>query len=249
MEDMIWSYSRVTTFYKCPYMFFLRYIAGCKEKDQFFSSYGSWVHKLIERFYKGEIKRESLTTNFLIGFQTNVKGKRPNANLVQRYIEEGTKYFDNFQPFPFETVGVEDKVDFDLNGIKVTGVIDYIGVSNGEYLIVDHKSTEVKPRGNRKKPTNATMKLDEMLRQLYIYSTAVKNKFGKFPKSLCFNCFKAGTFVEEPFNIETYNQTIKWFQDAVEEIKNTNEFIPNIEWFQCNYICGVCDECMYKDMG
>ena len=38
-------------------------------------------------------------------------------------------------------------------------------------------------------------------------------------------------------------------EEAVEEIKNTNEFIPNIEWFQCNYICGVCDECMYKDMG
>ena len=84
-----------------------------------------------------------------------------------------------------------------------------------------------------------------MLKQLYLYSAAVKHKYGRYPKWLCFNCFKAGVFIKEPFNEEAYLETLKWVKETVEEIKNTTDFYPNREYFMCRYICGISNQCCY----
>ena len=142
-------------------------------------------------------------------------------------------------------VAVEEKVDFEIDGTQFVGYIDYHGIKDGEHYIVDNKSRDLKPRSNRKTPTVKDKELDEMLRQLYIYSAAIKQKYGKFPKALCFNCFKTGTFIEEPFNEDAYNEAIEWAKKNIEDIKNADDFYPNREFFSCYYICGVSDECCY----
>ena len=88
-----------------------------------------------------------------------------------------------------------------------------------------------------------------MLRQLYIYSAAIKQEYGVFPEALCFNCFRTGTFIEEPFNEEAYHSAIDWAKNMVEDIKNTDEFYPNREFFSCYYICGVSGDCCYDQQG
>ena len=55
IKDMTWSYSRVKAFDMCPYGWYLKYIQKIRGKDMFFSSYGSFVHKLLEQYYKGEL--------------------------------------------------------------------------------------------------------------------------------------------------------------------------------------------------
>ena len=65
------------------------------------------------------------------------------------------------------------------------------------------------------------------------------------PKALCFNCFKTGVFIEEPFDQEVYEGVIKWTVDLINEIADTEEFYPSIEYFKCRYICGVREECCY----
>ena len=60
IEDMTWSFSRIECFNDCPYRWFLKYIKRYKETPQFYSSYGSFMHKLIEQFYKGELTKEEI---------------------------------------------------------------------------------------------------------------------------------------------------------------------------------------------
>lgn len=245
IEDMVWSFSRIRCFNDCPYRWFLIYIKNSKRTPRFYSSYGSFVHKLIEQFYKGELEKEEMCIKFLFDFSNEVKGIRPQESTVQKYIKAGLNYFKNFKPFPFETVAVEEKVEFDVDGIPFVGFIDYHGVTGSEHYIVDNKSKDLRPRSNRKTPTVKDKELDEMLRQLYIYSAAIKQKYGKFPKSLCFNCFKTGTFIEEPFSEEAYDEAVKWAKENIENIKNADDFHPNRDFFSCNYICDVSDECCY----
>ena len=145
-------------------------------------------------------------------------------------------------------IDVEKEVKFEIDGIPFTGFIDYLGEENGDYVIVDNKSRDLKPRSKRAKPTVKDKELDSMLKQLYIYSAAVKQEYGKFPKLLCFNCFRTGTFIEEPFNEDAYNEAIEWAKKLVEEIKDTDDFYPNREFFSCYYICGVSDDCCYDQM-
>ena len=249
IEDMTWSYSRIKCFEDCPYRFYLKYISGCKEAPQFYASYGSFMHKLIEEFYKGIITKEEMLTKFLFGFQENVIGRRPQQSTVEKYIQLGIEYLKGFTPFPYNMVAVEKKVEFELGGKKFIGFIDYLGEKDGEYYIVDNKSRELKPRSGRKKPTVKDQELDEMLKQLYLYAAAIKQEYGKFPNALCFNCFKNRVFIEEPFSEKTFSETIEWFLKTIDDIADENEFLPRIDFFGCNYICGVNGECCYYEMG
>ena len=63
INDMTWSYSRVKTFHDCPYRWFLKYIHDCKEVPMFYSSYGSFMHKLLEQYYKGMLSKEEIRNN------------------------------------------------------------------------------------------------------------------------------------------------------------------------------------------
>lgn len=249
IEDMVWSYSRIKCFEDCPYRFYLKYIGGCKEVPQFYASYGSFMHKLIEEFYKGIITKEEMLTKFLFGFQDNVLGQRPKQSIVEKYIQCGIEYLKNFSPFPYNIVAVEKKVEFELGGKKFIGFIDYLGEKDGEYYIVDNKSRDLKPRSGRKKPTVKDQELDEMLKQLYLYAAAVKQEYGKYPKALCFNCFKNQVFIEEPFSEGKFSETVEWFLKTINDIADENDFLPYFDFFGCNYICGVNGECCYYEMG
>lgn len=249
IEDMTWSYSRIKCFEDCPYRFYLKYISGCKEVPQFYASYGSFMHKLIEEFYRGKLTKEEMLTKFLFDFQTEVKGERPKESTVSKYIQCGVEYLRTFSPFPYKMIDVEKKVKFEINGKKFIGFIDYLGEKDGEYYIVDNKSRELKPRSKRAKPTVKDQELDEMLKQLYLYAAAVKQEYGKFPKALCFNCFKNGVFIEEPFSEKVFSETIEWFLKTIDNIADENDFLPYLDYFSCKNICGVKDECCYYELG
>ena len=248
IDDMTWSYSRIECFNDCPYRFFLKYIKKCEETPQFYSSYGSFMHKLLEKYYKGELNKEEMQTKFLFDFSKEVQGPRPQESTVRKYIDLGLRYLEQFQPFPFNMIDVEKRVEFKIQGRPFIGFIDYLGEKNGELYIVDNKSRELKPRSKRATPTVKDKELDEMLKQLYIYSAAIKEEYGKFPKSLCFNCFKNQTFIEEPFNMAAYERAIQWALSEIESIEGAEDFYPSIDYFGCYYICGVHDDCCYWEM-
>lgn len=145
-------------------------------------------------------------------------------------------------------LGVEKRVNFEIDAMPFVGYIDYLGEKDGEYYIIDNKSRDLKPRSNRAIPTVKDQELDSMLKQLYLYSTAIKQEYGKFPKALCFNCFRTGVFIEEPFNEDAYNEAVNWAKVKIEEIKATDDFYPNRDFFSCFYICGVSNDCVYDQM-
>lgn len=246
-DGFVWSYSRIECFCDCPYRFFLKYFAGVKEKPLFYSSYGSFIHKLIEQYYKGALTKDEMVTRFLMDFSKEVRGTRPQESTVTKYIQCGCEYLRSFQPFRFNMIDVEKRVEFNIDGTPFVGFIDYLGEEDGELVIVDNKSRDLKPRSKRAKPTLKDQELDSMLKQLYIYSAAVKQEYGKFPKLLCFNCFRTGTFIEEPFNEDAYNAAIEWAKKQVEDIKDADDFYPQIDYFSCNFICGVDKECEYYE--
>lgn len=249
IDEMVWSYSRLESFDDCPYRWFLKYIKHCKESDQFYASYGSFMHKLIEQYYRGELEKDEMLTRFLLDFKKEVRGLRPKQGIVEKYIQCGSEYLKSFKPFRFNMVDVEKRVEFSVGDIPFVGFIDYLGEEDGEYIIVDNKSRDLKPRSKRAIPTVKDQELDLMLRQLYIYSAAVKQEYGKFPKLLCFNCFRTGVFIEEPFNENAYNEAIKWAQKQVEVIKDEEDFIPYLDYFSCRFICGVNNDCDYYELG
>ncbi len=247
IDDMVWSFSRVEAYESCPHRWYLRYIRRCKEKDKFYSSYGSFLHKLIEKYYNGELTKAEMLTTFLRDFKKEVRGFRPKASTLKKFIDGAVAYLTNFEPFPYKMIAVEKKVEFEIEGIKFIGYIDFLGQdeSDGEFVVIDNKSRDLKPRSGREKPTVKDKELDDILRQLYIYCVAVEQKYGKLPKALCVNCFRTGTFIYEPFHMEAYEEAKKWVLEKIAEIREDEDFEANPNPFSCFWICGVNDNCEF----
>lgn len=247
IDDMVWSFSRIESYENCPQRWYLRYIRKCPERDKFYASYGSYMHRLIEQYYRGELTKDDMLTIFLRDFKKEVRGFRPKESTFKKFLDGAVNYLKDFEPLHYKMIDVEKKVEFEIGGKKFVGFIDYLGMdeSDEELVIVDNKSRDLKPRSGREKPTVKDRELDEILRQLYLYCIPVEKEFGKLPKALCINCFRTGVFIYEPFNHEAYERSKIWALEEIEKISQDSDFEANPNPFACFWICGVSDNCEY----
>lgn len=247
IDDMVWSYSRITAYEDCPYRFYLTYIHKVPKNRNFFSDYGSFMHLIIQKYLIGELQRDELVSYYLMHFRTNVVGNAPSLSVFQNYFGQGIEYLRNIQLPKDETIGVEKDVSFRVGDREFIGYIDR--VSRGDGIdITDNKSRSLKPRTHRKKPTKSDDELDKYLRQLYLYSVAIEQEYGVLPKQLIFNCFRTQTIIKEPFNIDSYEKTKKWALETIDNISKESDWKPNIDWFRCKYLCDRSSQCEYFKM-
>lgn len=250
---MVWSYSRLSSFHECPYRWFLTYLYrddyGKKpgRKSGFFAEYGTYMHLILQLYLSGILPRHELSAFYVAHFKENVRAKPPNQKIFQNYFEQGFQYFDTIE-FPKRNIlDVEERVDFTFAGKPFTGFIDVVSDDN-RLIITDHKSRTLKPRSTRKKPTKADAELDDYLRQLYIYSAAVNDKYGRFPDLLEFNCFRSQIMIREPFDMKQYSLVEQWAGEEIDRITCNDSWKACPDYWRCNYLCDVCEECEYKGL-
>lgn len=245
IDDMIWSYSRIRSFYDCKYRWYLKYIRMVKSKKMFFSSYGLFMHKILEEYYKGLITNKEAVSMYLSMYVDHVAPLAPNHTVARNYFEDGLSHLANINPMKYETLMVEKEVRFCVGNYRFVGYIDYIGKSSNGVAIVDHKSRNLKPRSKKGKKTRSDIELDQYLNQLYIYSIPISDMFGLEVKSLCFNCFRSNTFIDEPFEEEKLSESKEWLVSSISKIRSESEFKPSPDYFKCSYLCDVHHECEY----
>ena len=246
IEDMTWSFSRVGSYLDCPYRFLLKYILCKPQKDEmFFSNYGRFVHKLIAECLVGWTKKEDVAARYEEDFETEVKGEAPSQNIYGKYYTDGLKYFSDFS-FPYAKIAaVEQKVRFDLGKYKFVGVIDCLAHDEGKLVLVDHKSRTLQPKSGRNPPLKRDEEVDEYMRQLYLYCKPVEEMYGRFPDRLELNCFRNGNLISEPFDLEKYKQTQKFFIDIIDGIAARSDWPPSVDAFACKNLCEMSGECEY----
>ena len=245
IDGMTWSYSRIRCFHDCPYQFFLKYIYGCQEIPQFFSTYGSFIHGILARLYGGKISREEAYIEYLCEFGIHVIGFPPSEEIRKNFRNDGEAMFGRL-PSVHRIIGIEKKLSFKIDGIPFIGFVDMIAEGeDGSIEIWDHKSHLLKPRSARKKRTKSDTELDEYLIQLYLYSIPVKRLLNQYPDRLVFHCYRSGSVIKEPFSMDKMKDAKKWATDSVQEIRKCQRFIPKPEYFKCRYLCGVSCQCEY----
>lgn len=249
IKDMTWSYSRVKAFDMCPYGWYLKYIQKIRGKEMFFSSYGSFVHKLLELYYKGELAKNQLLYNYLTEFSKNVKARAPSPAIFKSYFQSGKDYFKNFEPVPYKIKGIEEKVEGDICGVRFTGVIDCRAEDDAGIIILDNKSRKLSPRSGKNKPLKSDEELDQYLIQLYLYAKLVSEQYQKPVSCLGFNCFRCKPpLIVEQFSQEKSDMAVKWLTDNVTRITQETEFCPDMDYFKCKNLCDVHDHCEYFKM-
>ena len=243
----MWSYSRINSFGECPYGWFLKYIKCLPPVSNFYAEYGKFMHHILQRYFQNTLNRSELTGYYLSNFTLQVKQKPHKGSIYADYFRDGLRYLSEISWPESQKIGVERRVSFKIGPYKALGFIDLVEREDG-IVITDHKSAKLKPRSARIKPTKEDIALDGMFRQLYLYALAIKQAYGEYPTRLRFNSFRTGSMIEEPFDEEKLNETVKWAENEIETITYNEEWKPKIDYFRCNYLCDMRENCEYYMM-
>lgn len=260
---MKFSFSSVNSYNNCPRCFWLSYLQEPKleKENNAFAQWGSFIHSLYERFYKGEIDFFDCCEEYQSHYKDNVTYKFPPnkwVDLGEKYHRVGEDVLERFDELPkdIEVVEIECRIDLTINNIKFCGYADLIlrNKKTGDIIIVDHKSKSKFATAQEQK---------EYARQLYLYSLFVKEKYGKYPAELVFNMFRADEIVRIKFDEKELKESVDWFTSTVAKIYSDTQFLDKVKLkfaqkdlkltsfkkddFFCNYLCGVRKYCNRAD--
>lgn len=254
LDTMTWSFSRLNSFYNCPYEWKLRYIDCNKSENGFFGEYGSLIHKILEKYEKGELSLFELNDYYEEHFSESVPHDAPPNKYVdikQSYYEKGLDYFNNIDLDldKYEVLGVEKEVRFQIDGKDFVGYIDLLlkEKETGKIIILDHKSASIKTLKNGKVSKSDQEHVREFIRQLCLYAIPIIEEYGHVDE-LWWNLFKDRNWLKMPFKKEDYDEAIQWAKDTLELIENEREWLPNnSSSYYCSYLCGQRNHaCEYK---
>ena len=259
LQDMTgierFSYSKISSFYTCPYMYKFNYIDGVEGVDNGFAAIGSLVHSILERYYRGELEQFEMSQVLLDEFDEAVPDgvvitfpSGFSKDLTEQYKEQCVEFLDYFEGFEnYRVAAIEDNFNLLLEikdrKIILNGFIDLvIADANNNYYIIDWKS---------KAKFKNQQEINEYARQLYTYAIYIKHHYGEWPNELRFVQFRINHTEIVKFSEDALNETLDWIYQTIKKIENENFFFPAIfnssDIFFCQNLCdygqnsGICE--------
>lgn len=170
-----YSFSQLSCFETCKYCFYNQYIEHHKGVGNAFSSYGTLLHSLMERYAKGVLRHDELLDRYELEYPSVVVEKfpkmpNPKIKLAEIYYEQGRAFFSSVEPFKdMEILGAELEFEMPIDDWTFNGVIDLVyRDKNGDIVLRDYKS---------KSKFKSKAELHKYARQLYLYSQYIKLTF------------------------------------------------------------------------
>ena len=238
------SYSKLSSFNNCKLGYKKRYIDNEKGIGNCFSSYGTLLHSLLERYANGEISLKDLPEIYQWEFDAFVTEPFPSfkycKNMRELYYKQGLDFLNNFQGFSdIKVLDVETKFEIPLFDWTFTGVIDF--------TFTRPKTDKLILRDWKSKSSFASKKEEkEYRRQLYLYCAFLKEKYGRFPDELEFFLIRKNKIVKSDFNNDDYSEALDWANNTVREIRECWVYPPSPDPFFCNQLCNHRPTCAHK---
>jgi len=247
---VIYSYSRLTTYEKCPQRFKFRYIDKIiPEIEKSIEAHlGKSVHHALEWLYL-EIKNYTLPTLDQViekYIEEWEKDFSQNILIVKKdltardYLNKGVKFLASYylenKPFDDNTLELEKKILLTLDEegkYKLQGFIDRLAynLKTGEYEIHDYKTAN-------NIPFQEQLEKDK---QLALYSLAIKDLFGQDkPVRLVWHFLAHNKKVHLTKTNQELEDLKKQTLELIKKIEATKEFPP------CTST--LCNWCEYKNI-
>ena len=237
-----YSFSKLNSWWTCPYGFKLRYIDHLAGIGNAFASYGTFVHSLMERYAKGELEIWDMPNVYEWEFDSAVPEKFPyNKYVVLRdsYYKQGLEYLKSFQGYDdYKILGVEENFEIKIDDWVFVGIIDLVFEDkDGKLIIRDYKS---------KASFKDAKEQRDYARQLYLYSLYIKDKFGKYADELQFSMFRKQKIVPIQFDKNDLNEAKEWAKKTVRIIREAFDYPPTCDDFYADNLCNHRKYCKLK---
>lgn len=257
MEKQIntYSFSKLKCFFECKYYYYLHYFDSCGMIPQSHgtSEFGSYMHKILEKYGNGSLDIYDLLPYYVDHYDENIvsdftlrMSETFSKDMGGKYYQNGYDFLRDFNGFDFQIIDTEKQFELEYKGkFRLNGQIDVVAKKDDELIIVDYKS-----KGNWKNKKERY----EYEKQLYIYSWAVKNIYGEYPKKMAFFMFRLNKWSWIDFDIERLNEVMQWVESTVDEIESEIDFLPITQIdgekfnFYCNNFCDFRNQCKYRQL-
>lgn len=241
VKNEMWSFSKINSYLNCPYGFYLNYIIKNKNRvNNAFAEYGTIIHNIEERYVKGELFNWDLNDEFIKLF-SKMKHRFPYnkyVNLKEAYFNQGKEYFNNYEGIGSnQLLEVENRHLFNVGEYRCQGYIDRVVKNNqGEIIIEDIKTS--KPYKGKD--------LRDKIKQLYLYSTPIYNRYNKYPDKLRFIFTREQDEYVEDFSMDEFEKTEQWVINVIGLIAKEEKWkANNSSEFFCKELCGQRLNCDY----
>jgi hypothetical protein len=243
-SNMIWSFSRLSAYETCPYLFYKLYIDKIEREDNFFSQYGSFIHEILEKFYLGIYDTWELRSVYEEEYRDNIKKDAPPNSFVDlgsSYYDAGIRYLSSFEPQAgMKVLGVEKEYTCNIKGHPFKMIVDLIlEDKNGNIIIQDHKSKSIKSANEAgAKP---------YWKQMSLYAIPVFEKYGRYPTELQINAFKANKIFTKKFDPSMIEDASDWCLDIIHKIESEDCWDKKPDQFFCDFLCDLRNTCDKKE--
>lgn len=247
---MRFSYSSVSSFITCPYMFKLTYIDAEDRSGNWYADFGLLVHEVLEKYVKGELEIMELATYYEENYPRVVTSPSPPypAGIADRYYADGLNFFQNldFNKDDYEIVNIEDKINVEYNTIKIVIKPDLVlkDKRTGDVILFDYKTSN--PFKNDKPDKK---KLAEYHKQMYLYAYFINHTTDIKINKIKLWFVRINKFDEFDYSEEDAGEVVNWFFDSVMSIRVEEEYSPcdtTKNKFFCQQLCGVSQFCKFK---
>lgn len=243
----------MNSFYTCPYEWYLHYIECNPSLGGFFGAYGSFMHKILEMYERGELDIFSAPQYYEENFNDAIPWDAPPNQYVdirQSYYDKGLEYLENIDLIldEYEVLGIEQEVRFKIGDYDAVGYIDLLlkDKSDGNIIILDHKSAALKFKKNGEISKKDARHFLDFQRQLYLYSKPVIEQYGKVDW-LVWNMFRQRDYIKVPWTEDGYNEALNWAENTIHRIEAEEEWSANPDYYYCHNLCGQRNICEYGE--
>jgi len=249
LQTMNFSNSSINSYTTCAYQFKLTYLDKVPKIGNFWGDFGSFIHHVIEQYFKGKLEIWEMLDYYQKEFANNIKNSPPvfMRNAWNDYYDAGYEFFKNFDfdREEFEIVQLEDFIKGTDRGIGVVIKPDIIikDKNTGEITILDFKTSEIK---NKQGKTDQK-KLDGYKAQLNLYAYFLFQFKDIEIKKAKLLFIRSNTSVEWDYDQYLAQDTLDKFIETAKIIQQTEKWpYNNSNSFFCLNLCSVSPSCEFR---
>ena len=254
LENFSFSYSSANTYESCPQQFKLLYLDRVPRVNNFYSDFGSFVHLVAEKYFKGELEIWDMLSYYEDNYYEQVKTSPPSflENSTSTYYESGRLFFENFNfdRNEYEIIITEGFLKGTEQGINFVIKPDLIfrNKSTEDVVILDFKTSEIIKKNKKTgKETTDKEKLNGYKKQMNLYIYFIHSLTG-LPINKCKLWFvRSNTTYEWDYDQYEGIETLEWFISTAKKAQQETEWIANnSNQFMCNVLCSARESCKFR---
>ena len=248
LDNMVWSYSRLTAYEHCPYSWYRRYIEGDVGESSFYGDNGRAMHEVFDALVKGDVSFEDAPSLYLEKYEAITSTVK--QDIMDKTFDTCINYLCNIDEdvlSGYEVVGSEIKLDFYICGYRFTGFVDLLlRDGNGDLIIVDHKSSDPFLKKNGEPYAKTKEQFENYVKQLSLYCFGINEIYGEMPTKIVFHHFKNdGKLTVISVNEKLIEDAVDWCIDVIEKIYNDETFEAKPKTGFCYRLCDYRKDCEY----